>query len=445
MYAMNRLSDRAGVGGRDIGNFAARRTSSLFRAALEVATDLRAGIGFAAAAGLVAAASAQTFTGLGYLTGGSDSNAWVSGDGSAAGGYCGTQNGHRAIRWTPGGGMVDLGTLPLQDYSFGYSTSDNGGVVVGYSGAIGGNDHAFRWEDDVMEDLGVLPGGVDSYAQAVSGDGRTTVGDSRDFFAGFWAAFRWTDGAGMTDLPTLSPGAFSAAYGVNRNGAIIVGFSGSSGGDRACRWSGGGIQDLGVLTGDPYSYAYGVSADGAVVVGYSGTGFVNDRAFRWTSGGGMVSLGTLPGRAHAVAYAASADGTVVVGTSYGDVGGTERAFLWTEALGTVDLDVYLPTLGIDLTGWTLRSSAAISEDGQTISGIGTHNGASEAWIATLGATPCPGDLDLDGDVDLADLATLLSHFGSGAADPEDGDLDGDGDVDLGDLAGLLSAFGSSCE
>ncbi|GMU83275.1 MAG: hypothetical protein AMXMBFR47_31450 [Planctomycetota bacterium] len=58
---------------------------------------------------------------------------------------------------------------------------------------------------------------------------------------------------------------------------------------------------------------------------------------------------------------------------------------------------------------------------------------------------CTGDLDGDGDVDLPDLATLLSNFGrSGDAGPADGDTDGDLDVDLADLATLLSNFGSAC-
>jgi hypothetical protein len=58
---------------------------------------------------------------------------------------------------------------------------------------------------------------------------------------------------------------------------------------------------------------------------------------------------------------------------------------------------------------------------------------------------CLGDLDYDNDVDLADLAQLLSGYGltSGAA-YEDGDLDGDGDVDLSDLAELLGVYGTSC-
>ena len=53
-----------------------------------------------------------------------------------------------------------------------------------------------------------------------------------------------------------------------------------------------------------------------------------------------------------------------------------------------------------------------------------------------------GDLDHDGDVDLADLAQLLAHYGmTGGATYEDGDLDADGDVDLSDLAGLLAHYG----
>lgn len=58
-------------------------------------------------------------------------------------------------------------------------------------------------------------------------------------------------------------------------------------------------------------------------------------------------------------------------------------------------------------------------------------------------TITPGDLDGDGDVDIADLAQLLAHFGTlSGATYADGDIDGDGDVDIGDLAILLSNFGS---
>ena len=69
------------------------------------------------------------------------------------------------------------------------------------------------------------------------------------------------------------------------------------------------------------------------------------------------------------------------------------------------------------------------------------------WVFFTTATPgesngIAGDLDGDGDVDLADLAQLLGNYGmSEGASYEDGDIDGDGDVDLADLAALLGNYG----
>jgi len=70
-------------------------------------------------------------------------------------------------------------------------------------------------------------------------------------------------------------------------------------------------------------------------------------------------------------------------------------------------------------------------------------GAAYCWDAAGG--DCPGDLDGDAAVSIADLAVLLAHFGvtAGAA-YEDGDLNGDGAVDISDLAQMLALFGTSC-
>lgn len=73
-------------------------------------------------------------------------------------------------------------------------------------------------------------------------------------------------------------------------------------------------------------------------------------------------------------------------------------------------------------------------------------GASiNAIVGFRTARACLGDLNGDFFVDLNDLTTLLSNFGTpSGATLADGDLDGDGDVDLEDLTVLLSAFGSIC-
>ncbi|MCC6358722.1 MAG: hypothetical protein IT450_08260 [Phycisphaerales bacterium] len=71
-------------------------------------------------------------------------------------------------------------------------------------------------------------------------------------------------------------------------------------------------------------------------------------------------------------------------------------------------------------------------------------------IVDMGAYEhCHGDVDLDGDVDIVDLATLLGCFGTTDcwnADPDCclSDLDGDDEVGIDDLSALLSFFGSTC-
>jgi hypothetical protein len=57
---------------------------------------------------------------------------------------------------------------------------------------------------------------------------------------------------------------------------------------------------------------------------------------------------------------------------------------------------------------------------------------------------CIGDVDGDGDTDLADLAALLASYGVAPGDPNwnpAADFDGDDDVDLSDLAHLLGDYG----
>ena len=51
----------------------------------------------------------------------------------------------------------------------------------------------------------------------------------------------------------------------------------------------------------------------------------------------------------------------------------------------------------------------------------------------IGVPPIPGDVNLDGDVDLQDFETIRTNFSLAVNDREDGDVTGDGVVDLDDF------------
>jgi probable HAF family extracellular repeat protein len=322
----------------------------------------------------------QSFTGLGFLPGGTQSSAVrTSADGSVVVGSSGS---YRAFLWTRAGGMVELGMLPGATTAYSTDVSDDGSVVVGTVYATEGV-RAFRWTSaGGMVSLGLpVDGGGDqqaynTYGTAVSGDGAVVAGFSDPVNT----AFRWTDAGGMFSLG--NPGAgYSIAYDCNADGTALVGDITAGPGDHAFRWSPQeGLQDLGTIPGGTISHATGVSADGSTVVGYGNAGLAGIRAFRWTSAGGMVNLGALPGMASR-AYGVSGDGAVVVGV----LTSPDHAMMWTPSLGTVDLNTYFPSLHLDLTGWTLTAANGVSADGRTIVGTGTHNGHTEAWVAQWSA------------------------------------------------------------
>lgn len=152
-------------------------------------------------------------------------------------------------------------------------------IAVG-SALKGSDQHAFRWTPaGGLQDLGVTTG-TQSIAIAISLNGSVVVGEATDA-NGLWRAFRWTASTGMQDIGTLG-GAESAALGVSKDGTVVVGTSltsGSSGSSEFFRWTAKtGIQDIktvldadGVHTADNWvqlTSAVGVSADGTIIAGY---------------------------------------------------------------------------------------------------------------------------------------------------------------------------------
>ncbi len=337
----------------------------------------------AAAAGMLALASgvsAQSITSVGLPPGGSFSGATaVSANGSVVAANVDMAG---AYRWTSAG-LVDIGSLPGAFATSAEDINADGSVIVGGVFLVVPEEtvRAHRWTSGGgMQDLGVLPGGVASVAIGVSGDGHIVTGYSFDVNFNT-TAFRWTSAGGMQSIGTLTGGAASEGRKVSRDGGTIIGISGSSDGDRAFAWTeSGGMQSLGLFSpGDGGSSAWGVNADGTVVAGTSGT-----HAVIWTNGV-VQNIGMLPGASNAVAFTVSDDGSLVGGYSF--FGNEATATLWSEVLGTVDLNTYLPTLGVDLTGWELDYTRDISFDGTTIVGEGLFNGEPRGWVVTV---PSPG-------------------------------------------------------
>ena len=199
---------------------------------------------------------------------------------------------YEASRWTQAGGTVILGDLPGGIVNANArAVSADGTVVVG-QGVSGSGSEVFRWtQAGGMMGLGDLPGGTFSSfpgenassgnPAVVSTDGSVIVGASES--ANGLEAFRWTQAGGMVGLGALTPGFFNSfAQRVSADGRTVVGQShvpiGANQGFRpetfVWRQAGGmqRLQDVlaaqGVdVAGWVFTNPTGISADGRVIVG----------------------------------------------------------------------------------------------------------------------------------------------------------------------------------
>ncbi len=151
--------------------------------------------------------------------------------------------------------VVDLGTLPGDEYSYAAGVN-RAGWVVGTSGGSGGLDEpgyqATLWRDGAVEVIDVLtgwepPDGTASYgtsAEAINRGGTVAVqretydGDS-EFLA---RSFLWDEGA-RTRLRGLLPGGYARVTALNDRGTAVGTSTGSSI-SRPVRWRGGVAEPL---------------------------------------------------------------------------------------------------------------------------------------------------------------------------------------------------------
>ena len=325
------------------------------------------------------AAHAQaTFTGLGLVPGAAACYArFVSPDGLTASGYCflDQEFTNHAFRWRSGS-IQDLGIPEGYFSSEGGPLNADGSIMAVI---LGLGQRPGRWTESTgtMVDLG-FPANTNHLPLSISADGATIWG-----FGGSSPVsprvYRWTAATSLQYL-SLPPGYTASAGGrASANGNIVVGSVFAASGPRPVRWVAGVPTVLTLPAGMTEGDAAAVSADGQVITGAMTDGGGNRHMFRWTQAGGFQDLGGELARGLDI----NADGSVIVGWTA--PGGFTRAMRWTSTTGLVDLNVHLSSLGIDLSAWTLDAANAVSADGRTILGQGTHNGVQEAWIATLPA------------------------------------------------------------
>ncbi len=378
-----------------------------------------------------------TFTGLGALPGSTNCYATsLSADGLTASGYCSEVAGtNHAFRWRAGV-MQDLGVPEGALYSQGGPMNSDGTVMVGL---LGPTQRPGRWTEatGAIQDLG-FPPGTNHIPLSVSPDGTVVWG-----FGGsspvMPRVFRWTAATGLQHLAL--PAGYSASGGgrATPDGSVVVGVVTAGGPPRPVRWVGGVPMLLPLPTGVTEGDSAAVSANGLVIAGAMDSGS-NRRIYRWTQVGGLQDLG---GQG-AVARDINADGSIIVG--WEAPGGFLHAMLWSSATGRVDLNAHLSALGVDLSGWTLDVAYAISANGRTILGQGTHNGVQEAWIATLPG-PCYANCDASTvapQLNVNDFQCFINKYAS--QDPA-ANCDGSTNppvLNVNDFQCFLNAYAAGC-
>jgi uncharacterized membrane protein len=310
---------------------------------------------------------------------------FLSSDGSTVAGY------NRSLfdrqspwRWTASSGLELISFPPPADVSRPVTAmSGNGRVLYG----VEPGPYYWMWDSVNGLQEQPVPG-----ALGASFDGSVLVGAKPGATGG---PFRWSASTGVVTLPVLptAPVGFEIgqANAVSADGRLTVGISihNQLGGTAPVLWKEDGqIVNLGTLaqsTSFPGGSARSISGDGHTVVGSSGhTGLDSQNAFRWTEESGMLPLGWFPaidpepnfGSASS-AQDVSFIGDVIVGHAGG------HAFVWTPDAGMQRVQSILAKYdGLDLSDWRLATANSISDDGTTIAGTGIYQGVERAWVAT---------------------------------------------------------------
>lgn len=326
----------------------------------------------------------------------------------------------RAYRWQSGV-MSLIGTPPTSlvpgsggTFSAGRGINASGQIAGITSETIGADVfvRGFFYNGTSMAFVPTLPGGAINVANGVNASGVVVGYSNRDPDPAVtpYDAFRWDSGTNtLTALPRFYTGAsFTIASGINSSGRIVgTGEFDGSGLQRAFRWDTGdsaltAIPVLPAFNGidDPATFNNFANRvnDSGNVVGISdvsdfiGTGIFRQHAYLYLSGTNtLIDIGTLGGNLGEARGLNSFNEVVGFSNPFDD--GPDRAFLYTQSGGIVDLNTLVDGTG---AGWTLLRAESINDDGWIV-GFGLDpNGDEHAFLLRPQAIPEPATWALIG-------------------------------------------------
>ncbi|MDD1620966.1 MAG: autotransporter domain-containing protein [Methylococcaceae bacterium] len=304
-----------------------------------------------------------SFTDLGVLPGGTNSDASAINDARQVTGSANVQNGdNHAFLWE-NGQMRDL--TPGASETTG-DAINNSGQVVGPSGSA---PHAFIWSNVDGLELNKIEGVNSTVSQSHANginDSGVVVGNA-GFGSSCCQAFIWrNNGQPIQNIGTLG-GNSSNAYAINNLGQV-VGTAGTGAATHAFYWQSGqeGLVDIGTLGGNS-STAWAIN-NLRQVVGEADTGAAT-HAFIWQNG--QIRDLSLASPGNSIAYGINDDG-LVVGQA------NSRASLWWNG-SLFDLNNYLQSNPL---GWVLIRASGINAFGDIV-GVATKSNITHGFLAVL--------------------------------------------------------------